>query len=79
MAFASVRGLEALDEDCLHVMIQAYVDAWSVLQGSIFGAYPRAHDTRQRLERRIVELIRSGERDPGRLRDAALSRFSLSV
>lgn len=79
MPIDSSRDLEALDEICLHVMIQAYDGAWRVLQGSIFGAPPRAHDTRQELERRIVELIRSGERDPVRLRDAALSLFSLSA
>jgi hypothetical protein len=79
MAGVSERGLEALDEGCLHLMIQAYDDAWRMLQGSIFAAQPRAKKSRQILERRIIELVRNGERDAVKLRDEAVAYFNLAV
>jgi hypothetical protein len=70
---------EALDEECLHVVIQAYDRAWKQLQGSIFAAHPRAQETREILGRRIVEIARRGERDPVRMGDEAVASFGLSV
>jgi hypothetical protein len=76
---ASIHRSEALDDESLHVIVQAYDDAWSLLQGSIFAAHPRTRETREMLERRIIEMARRGERDPIRLRDEAVSYFGLAV
>jgi hypothetical protein len=58
----------------------AFDDAWRSLQNS--GVYFRSvgavEATRETLARSIVENAKGGERDPGRLRDAALLDLATS-
>jgi hypothetical protein len=48
-----------VDEESLHVIIQAYDDAWSLLRSSIFAAHPRTRETQEMLERPIIEMARA--------------------
>jgi hypothetical protein len=64
----------AFDPETNEAMGIAFDSAWRSLEqsGSIYAAEYRAALTRNLLAHRIIELVQCGERDPARLRDAAL-------
>jgi hypothetical protein len=70
-----IHDPNVFDPETVHIIIQAYDDAWKSLRGSIFAAQHRAEETRQILARRVIEIAQRGERDPIYLRDGALDCF----
>jgi hypothetical protein len=65
------------DSKAVGCIIQAYDQALGSLQGSIFASSLRAKETRATVVRSILEMAESGERDPMKLRDAALRSFGM--
>lgn len=69
------RHIDSFDPETAKAMAQAFDAAWKELsQSGRVEAEPfRARRTRDVMARRILEIATMGERDPGRLREAALA------
>jgi hypothetical protein len=63
----------AFDPETIQVMSAAFEGAWQSLSdsGSVLASGFRAHSTRERLARCILNLAESGERDADRLQHLA--------
>jgi len=66
------------DRRAVEGVIQAYDEAWSSLQGSIFASTRRAGETRAIITQSIIEMAERGERDPIHLRNNALRQFGMA-
>ena len=67
----------AFDSKAVGSIIQAYDAVLGSLRGSIFASPFRAIETRAKVVQSIIETAENGERDPTKLRDAALRRFGM--
>src|SRR3954467_8669099 len=70
-----IAGNRAFDPETTRLLGAVFESAWDSLRDSGHaGSMPfRAHETRERLAKRILELAQRGVRDPMRLRDAAVA------
>ena len=64
----------AFDPETTQVMAAAFESAWEELKdtGHVASAPFRAHATREMLAKRIIQMARTGVRDPDVLRHEAL-------
>jgi hypothetical protein len=75
----TVDGDGSFDPETVTILSVAYDEARRSLQNSgIYFTCREAEAARERLAQRIVENAKSGERDPGRLRDNALRDLTRS-
>jgi hypothetical protein len=74
------RAASAFDPEVVQILSDAFEDAWQSLQasGTTFHLGGQEEQTSEMLARCIIELAKLGERDPHRLRDAALTHLAES-
>jgi hypothetical protein len=67
--------------ETVRLLGEALDEAWRSLQtnGVYFTSRGQAEATREKLALRIIEMAKQGERDPKRLRAAALQRLEKAV
>jgi hypothetical protein len=79
LPFPSQSDASAFGPESLSVLIAAFEDAWRASQttGSTLHVDGHAAEhTRGILARCIIEMAKLGERDPNKLRDAALAHLA---
>jgi hypothetical protein len=74
LPFPVRNDASAFDPSIIRILGDAFEDAWHSPQtsGTTFHSDGSAEQTREILARCIIERAKLGERDPRRLRDAAL-------
>jgi hypothetical protein len=77
LPFPPPEGASAFDPASIRILSDALEEAWQS-SGATFHIGVKALKTRNILARCIIELAKLGERDPGRLRDAALAHLAES-
>jgi hypothetical protein len=75
MPLSPYIGPDAFDPEALRTLTTVFEGAWQYLvdKDHIAATPANAHETRDTLARRIIELAQRGERDPHRLREHALA------
>jgi hypothetical protein len=81
LQFPVPKDASAFDPSAVHILGDAFEEAWQSLQtgGSYFRTAAHAEQTREILARCIIELAKLGERDQQRLRDAALGHLAEAI
>jgi hypothetical protein len=76
--FPSSPDASAFDPETVDVLSDAFENAWQSLHksGTTFHLGGREEQTSEMLARCIIELAKLGERNPHRLRDAALAHLA---
>jgi hypothetical protein len=69
-------GREAFEPETIRVLAAAFEDAWRSLNNGRTELGPHTDATRSTLATGIILAALSGERDPQRLRDAALTHLA---
>ena len=78
LPFPTPDDASAFDPSTVHILTDAFEEAWVSLQtsGTPFHAVGHAQQTREILARSISEVAKLGERDQRGLRDAALAHLA---
>jgi hypothetical protein len=68
----------AFDPETISILNDAFENAWQSLNSGGSNVHLGGHEqqTSEILARRIIDLAKLGERDPRRLRDAALAHLT---
>jgi hypothetical protein len=78
LPFPSRADASAFDPESIQVLCDAFEDAWRALHtsGTTSHLGGQEEQTSEMLARYIIELAKLGERDPRRLREAALAHLA---
>jgi len=76
--FPSNPHVSAFDPETVSILSDAFEDSWQSLHksGTTLHLGGQEEQTSEMLARCIIELAKLGERDPRRLRDAALAHLA---
>jgi hypothetical protein len=78
LPFQSRVPANTFDPDTIRILAAAFEDAWRALETDGIDIGPGTDQMRDSLAKAIVEAASHGERDPHRLRDAALAHLAHS-
>ena len=67
-----------LDPETIRLLTSAFEEAWQTIERTAYIS-PDADARRDKLARLIIAAAQGGERDPIKLRDAAIAFFRLST
>jgi hypothetical protein len=78
MPMDSLLGNSAFDPETASLLASAFEAAWETLKksGSPLATNENASSTREIMAKRIVEMAQTGERDPKKLVDDALTHIT---